>query len=90
MKKIFLIFPFIILTGCTTQAVPVKPKFPEAISHLMIACPELKAVPDNTTKLSETISIVSYNYSLYHECKVKVEMWAEWYTEQKKIYDEVK
>ena len=81
----------LILAGCsTTQPVPVKPKFPEAVPSLKTPCSELKEIPLETTKLSEAISVIAQNYGMYHECKLKVDAWSEWYTEQKKIYDEVK
>jgi len=80
----------VFLTGCATQAVPVKPKFPEAVQSLKAPCPELKEISAETTKLSDAISIIAQNYGTYQECKLKVELWNEWYTEQKKIYDEVK
>lgn len=80
----------ILLTGCATQPVPIKPKFPDAAQSLKAPCPELKEIPPETTKLSEAISIIAQNYGTYQECKLKVELWNEWYTEQKKIYDEVK
>ena len=81
----------LILTGCsTTQPVPVKPKFPEAAQSLKSPCSDLIEIPLETTKLSEAISVIAQNYGMYHECKLKVELWNEWYTEQKKIYDEVK
>ena len=85
-----LLITTIFLAGCATQAVPIKPKFPEAIQSLKAPCSELKEIPPETTKLSEAISIIAQNYGIYHECKIKVDLWNEWYTEQKKIYDEVK
>lgn len=89
MKRILSLFCLVLLTGCATQAVPVKPKFPEAIQSLMVPCPELKEV-QQTTKLSEVVSGVTQNYGMYHKCKLQNEMWIEWYNDQKKIYDEVK
>lgn len=88
MKKLFLILPVLLLTGCL--ATPVKPKFPEAIAELMKECPELQLVPEGTEKLSETISVVTKNYGEYHKCRAKINSWIEWYNDQKKIYDEVK
>ena len=85
-----LILTALILTGCATQAVPVKPKFPEAIQALTTPCPDLVEIPIETTKLSEAISIIAQNYGAYHECKIKVDSWNEWYKTQKQIYDEVK
>lgn len=89
--RILFLLPTILLSGClATTPTPVKPVFPEALKDVMITCPELYLVPEDTTKLSETITIVTKNYGLYHECRVKVNTWIEWYIEQKKIYDEIK
>ena len=87
--RILFLLPAILLSGCLAT-VPVKPVFPEALKEVMIACPELYLVPEDTTKLSETLSVVTKNYGLYHECSSKVNTWIEWYIEQKKIYDEIK
>lgn len=90
IMKTFITLPLVLLlTGCLTT-VPVKPKFPEPVAELMKACPELKEVPTGTTKLSETLAVITSNYGEYHLCKAKVESWIEWYNEQKKIYDEIK
>lgn len=87
--RIFFLLPTILLSGCLATA-PVKPVFPEALKEVMIACPELYLVPEDTTKLSETLSVVTKNYGLYHKCSTKVNTWIEWYIEQKKIYNEIK
>jgi hypothetical protein len=36
------------------------------------------------------LKTVVENYTLYYQCSTKVEGWQEWYSEQKKIFDEVK
>lgn len=84
-----IIILILVLTGCATQPVPVKPKFPEPIQSLMVQCPELKDLLQ-TTKLSEVVSGVTQNYGMYHKCRLQNDMWIEWYNDQKKIYDEVK
>jgi hypothetical protein len=89
MKAIIILSLVVVLSGCATT-VPVKPKFPESVPGLMEPCPELKQIPAEITKLSETISIVTKNYGSYHECSAKVNTWIEWYVEQKKIYDKIK
>lgn len=89
MKKLFLILPMILLTGCVAT-VPVKRNFPEVPAELMTACPALKTVEPGTEQLSKVLSVVVDNYSQYHECKIKVDTWIEWYNAQKKIFDEVK
>lgn len=82
------LLPLILLCGCTT-VVPVSRKFPDAPEELMVKC--LPLVPlQQDAKLSDVAKNVSYNYSLYHECATKNEAWQEWYSSQKKIFDEVK
>lgn len=87
MKKLLLLIPALLLTGCLTT--PVKRNFPEVPKELMEACPDLKAVPE-TEKLSEVLKVVVDNYGQYHECKIKVDTWVEWYKTQKQIFDSVK
>jgi len=87
MKNIFLLIPIILLTGCLS-AVPVKRNFPEIPEELKTACPNLKTVEEGTTQLSKVISVVSENYGSYHECKIKVDSWLEWYETQKTIFDQ--
>jgi len=88
MKKLLLLLPVFLLCGCLTTT-PVKRNFPEVPKELMEACPDLKQVQD-TEKLSEVIKVVTDNYSDYHECRVKVDTWIEWYKTQKQIFDSVK
>lgn len=90
MKRLVVLIPFLFLVGCASVSVPVKPKFPDAITQLMEDCPDLQLVPNGTEKLSETISIVSKNYGEYHKCRAKINSWKEWYSEQKNIYESVK
>lgn len=87
MKKLFLLIPIVLLTGCLTT--PVKRNFPEVPQELMEACPDLKTVQE-TEKLSEVLKVVTTNYGQYHECKIKVDTWVEWYKTQKQIFDSVK
>lgn len=89
MKRLALILPVFLLTGCLATA-PVKRNFPEVPEELMKACPALKTVEPGTEQLSKVISVVADNYAQYHECKIKIDGWIEWYTSQKKIFDEVK
>lgn len=88
MRALFLI-PFVImLSGCLTST-PVKRNFPEVPKELMEACPDLKLV-EPTEKLSDVLKVVTENYSQYHECRIKVDTWVEWYKTQKQIFDSVK
>lgn len=87
MRIAILLMPFL-LAGCL--ATPVKRTFPEVPNDLKVACPDLKTIEPNTTKLSEVITVVTENYGQYQECKIKVDTWIEWYNSQKEIFDSVK
>ena len=86
MKKILILS--LLLVGCSTS-VPVKRTFPAVPAELTTKCPDLKLLPD-TEKLSDLVGNVAENYSTYKECQLTVELWNEWYTEQKKNFDSVK
>lgn len=86
MKLIPLLL-LLILTGCET--VPVTRNFPEVPAELQKNCKDLQKTP-YTEKLSDVITVVVDNYGQYHECQEYVLRWNEWYTEQKKIFEEVK
>jgi len=86
--KLLLVLPIIVLlSGCLTT--PVKRNFPEVPKQLMEACPALKTT-EPTEKLSEVLKVVVDNYGQYHECKIKVDTWVEWYNTQKSIFESVK
>lgn len=90
MKKLLLLIPTVfMLAGCLSTA-PVKRNFPEIPEELKVSCPDLKTIEKGTTQLSKVITVVTENYSQYHECKVKVDAWMEWYKTQKQIFDSVK
>ncbi len=82
-----MILPLFALTGCSITAIPVAPKFPDAPATLQEKCADLKEATE-TMSLTEFTKTVVGNYVLYHECKVKVEGWNEWYTKQKKIFED--
>jgi hypothetical protein len=83
------LIPLLLLSGCSIMTVPVKRTFPDAPEVLMEKCIPLIPIQQDA-KLSDVAKNVSYNYSLYHECSVKVDAWQEWYKSQKKVFDEVK
>jgi hypothetical protein len=83
-----MLAPILLLSGCLATA-PVTVKFPEVPTELMNACPDLKQT-DQTTKLSDVLKVVTDNYSQYHECRVRVDSWMEWYKTQKQIFESVK
>jgi predicted metallo-beta-lactamase superfamily hydrolase len=86
MKR--LLFITLLLTGCST-VVPVKQEFPSVPDELKSACQNLKQI-EPTTKLSDVVSVVTYNYSLYQECQLKSQQWIEWYDNQNSIFKSVK
>lgn len=86
MKKLALLVPAFLLTGCLTTI----PPFPEVPKDLLVACPDLKTVDPQNDKLSAIIDTVADNYQEYYECKAKVDDWIVWYNGQKKIRDSVK
>jgi len=88
MKSLIILVSAFLLTGCLGTA-PVKRNFPEVPQELMSVCPDLKTV-EGTDKLSKVIETVTDNYAQYHECRVKVDAWIDWYKTQKRIFDEVK
>ena len=88
MKKLLVLIPAILLTGCLNT--PVARHFPEVPEELKTACPSLEQVDPNTTKLSEVVRVVTDNYTQYHECRVRVDAWIEWYKTQRSIFEEVK
>jgi hypothetical protein len=87
MKKLLLIVPVLLLTGCLNT--PVLRSFPEVPEELKVACPDLMTI-EPTTKLSEVVSVVTKNYGQYQECQIKVDTWIEWYKTQKDIFESVK
>ncbi len=88
MKRLLLLIPIVLLAGCLTTT-PVKRNFPEVPKEIMEVCPDLKTT-EQTEKLSEVLKVVVDNYGQYHECKIKVDTWIEWYKTQKQIFDSVK
>jgi hypothetical protein len=76
------------LSACVS--VPVERKFPKAPEELMVACPDLQAIPAGTTQLSVVVEAVTTNYGQYQMCQTKNDTWIDWYNKQKEIFDSVK
>ena len=91
MKTLLIIVTVLMMTGCAMfqKSVPVKRNFPSVPTELVDACPDLKKT-EPTEKLSEVLKVVVDNYGQYHECKIKVDTWVEWYNTQKNIFESVK
>ena len=86
--KYLIISLLLCLTACSTT-VPVTAKFPEAPNMIQQQCPPLQKLKDDA-KLSEVANTITFNYSTYYECSVKVDGWIEWYQVQKQIFESVK
>lgn len=89
LLKLFVLTICIILaflaTGCST-VVPVTVKFPEAPEQLLVKCPQLDKLGDES-KLSDITKTITKNYTTYYECAVKHDAFVEWYKIQKEIFD---
>jgi hypothetical protein len=74
------------------MTVPVKTEFPTAPSELLQTPPMLQTVrSDNSTtdvKLSDFIQIVVNNYNTYYTEREIILAWQQWYSENKKIFDD--
>jgi hypothetical protein len=87
---LIIVLVLLLLTGCASTPVPVKRTFPAVPQELTVLCPDLKSTAPDTTKLTDVMAVVVDNYALYHECSGKVELWNEWYRQQREIFDSVK
>ena len=91
LTKIILSTALLTMLGaCSTVTAPVSRNFPEVPAEIAKACGPLAIVGKPEVKLSELLTIVNSNYLKYHECAAKLDAWNEWYTEQKKAFDQVK
>ena len=89
MKKLLLLIPAVLLTGCLATA-PVVPNWPDVPKELLEACPDLKTVDPANSKLSAVLDTVAENYKEYYGCKAKVDDWINWYTGQQKLWKTLK
>ena len=89
MKKLILLLPIVLLTGCLATA-PVVPKWPEVPKELLETCPDLKTLEPNNTKLSTIVETVTDNYQQYYNCKDSVDSWIMWYKGQQDIWKTLK
>jgi hypothetical protein len=86
MKRLALLLPTILLTGCLATA-PVVPTWPAVPTEILEACPDLKTVDQSNTQLSTVIEVVTDNYKQYYDCKARVDDWITWYKGQQKIWE---
>lgn len=87
-----MLLPILALSGCAffKQPVPIVPKFPDATPELLKKCEDLKTVEGDKVAITELLKTIVQNYTLYYECSNKVEGWQDWYTQQKKLYENIK
>jgi hypothetical protein len=87
--RLYLILFVALLTGCSTT-VPVVAKFPEAPKSLKENCGTLKKIEGEQVSIVDLHKTVIENYTVHHECAIKVEGWNEWYKKQKEIFESIK
>jgi hypothetical protein len=88
MKIITFLLLSVLLCACsTTQPVPVKQTWPDVSKDLLQPCPDLKLIQIETPKLSDILDNVTDNYSIYYDCKSKIDDWIIWYNGQKEIFN---
>lgn len=75
------------ITGCTI--VPVARPFPDVPPALIKRCEDLKQVESGKNSITDLLKTVVENYTLYHECSIRVEGWNEWYVKQREIWEKV-
>jgi hypothetical protein len=86
--KFYLTVPIIaLLVGCASKPVPVERKFPEPPKILLERCQNLIQMTPEKNSITDMLTVVIENYSLYHQCSNRVEGWNTWYEEQKKIFE---
>jgi hypothetical protein len=76
-----------LLSACSTT-VPVTVKFPSIPEELNVQCPPLNKIPDDA-KLSDISKTVTQNYKQYKDCSSNNSGLIEWFTKQKKIFEDL-
>lgn len=87
--KFVSIIAAVLLTGCSTT-VPVTKSFPVAPEELLKKCPQLNTVPEGQNSIADLLKTVVTNYQTYYECAARNEGWNDWYSEQRRINDNIK
>ncbi len=70
MKRLLALIPIVMLTGCLTT--PVKRNFPDVPPDLMVACPELEAVNQDTSKLSDVLRLLQRTMESIKNVRLKL------------------
>lgn len=86
--KFGALLALVFLGGCSTT-VPVARPFPEVPTALQKRCEDLKQVESGKNSITDVLKVVVENYTLYHECGIRVEGWNDWYAKQREIWEKV-
>lgn len=79
----------LLLSSCTSVNQPVGPKWPNVSEELRKKCENLKTITEDKVSISDMLKVIVENYTLHHECSIKVDGWNEWYDSQKKVYETI-
>jgi hypothetical protein len=91
MRLLLITLVAAVIAGCGfNKPILMMPEFPTPIKELTEKCNELKLIDGDQVAITDMLKTIVHNYTLYHQCSLKVDGWNEWYTEQKKIYDELR
>lgn len=87
-----VLFLLALLIGGCSILVPVKPpQWPEAPPELVEKCKNLQSIDaKDSVAITEMLKVIVNNYTLYYQCSNKVDGWNDWYTQQKKIYEQLR
>lgn len=84
MKKI-IILSSIFLVGCVnTKLIP----FPDVPSELLEPAEKLEIIEKEDPQLSDIIKNTAINSGKYKNLEAKYQAWQEWYTKQKRLFDD--
>jgi len=86
MKKLIILT--LLLSGCSI--IPIQRNFPEVPKYLTEQCADLSEIKENEKQFSNVLVTIVGNYSTFHQCKLRNDMWNEWYKSQKKIFEELR
>jgi hypothetical protein len=87
MKLLLATLMIMMLVGCSTT-VPVKQRWPAAPAALQERCPPLKQLDQSQGTLRDLLMVMIDNYAVYYSCAGRTQGWQDWYTDQKKIFED--
>lgn len=91
MRLLLITLVAVVIAGCGfNKPILMMPEFPTPIKELTEKCNELKLIEGDQVAITDMLKTIVHNYTLYHQCSLKVDGWNDWYVEQKKIYDDLR